>query len=249
MTRTWMVLAVALGSLPFQARAQEGRVREALESVRDATDRAADADKACRKAVLSDLRDAADVLKRLKGDFDRHRARKLVSDLEDTRRSAKEDCPKRVAQSLGDAIDSLERAVAKDRDEGEEHGRHHREREIPCWSPGDPGCGHTKNGQLPMDRVAFDGLMQAVRAARPNVFTMKDVVAATLRAQTLTSQQLAAIVEEFKPNSIIMLDVIKACASRLVDPHNGVGSVSSKLAPNSILVQEAVQVLTAHRGD
>jgi hypothetical protein len=78
---------------------------------------------------------------------------------------------------------------------------------------------------------------------------MKDVVAATLRSQALTSQQLATIVEEFKPNSIMMLDVIKASASRLVDPQNGVGSVSSKLSPNSILVQEAVQVLTAHRGD
>jgi hypothetical protein len=257
MSRMLLAAAAALLLLPSQALAQEGRVRDALEAVRDAADRAADADKVCRKAVLSDLKDAADGLKRLKADFDRHRAKRLVSDLEDIRKNAREDCPKKVKENLRDAIDSLERALEKDKDRGddgerEDRGRHHGDRDHDrgprCWSPGDPGCGHTKGGQAPMDRAAFDSLMQAVRSTKPNVFSMKDVVASTLGGQALTCQQLAAVVEEFRPNSIIMLDVIKLAAPRLVDPQNG-AVVSTKLAPNTILIQDAARVLAAHRGD
>jgi hypothetical protein len=99
-----------------------------------------------------------------------------------------------------------------------------------------------------MDQAAFDGFLKALRASKPNVFNMKDVVEASLQNATLTSQQLGVIVEEFKPNSLIMLDVVKLGAPRLVDPQNG-GGVSAKLAPNTILVQEAAEVIGQQRGD
>lgn len=99
-----------------------------------------------------------------------------------------------------------------------------------------------------MEKTAFEAVLAAVRAQKPNVFPMQDTLKAAIANQYLTSMQLGILVDEFKPNVFPMLDVVKAAAPKLVDPQNGV-SISAKFQPNVFPAQEAAKVIAEQKAD
>lgn len=241
-----MVLTVSAPGL-----AHAGPVADALEALGDAIDEVSDEGGRCKREVLDTLNDAEDDLKDLKRDFDAKDAKKLQRSLEKAAKAAKSDCSKKAVKALNEAIDALDDALADAGDDEEEDDRgssKKKKKKAVCWNNSDPGCDHTKNGNSPMNKAAFDSFMSAVRGAKPHVYPMQDMVKSMIGNQYLTSMQLSIVVEEFKPHIYPMQDVVKICAPRLVDPQNG-GVVSAQFKPHVFPMQDVAQLIAAQKGD
>ena len=109
----------------------------------------------------------------------------------------------------------------------------------------DPGCANTKDGQPPMNRMAYQGLLAAAGGAHGDL-ELLEVVKRTVAAQPITTTQMAILLDKVA-SDLIRLDVVKACAPHLVDPRNATG-IPAKFR-NSLVGADAATVLSGARGD
>lgn len=111
-------------------------------------------------------------------------------------------------------------------------GRWHRQRYQPpppppprdCGTGYDPGCETWRNGRLPMEASAFNGLLAALDAT-PFEYTRLDILRAAMGSTSVTSAQLGRIFDRFD-HEYLRLDAATACAPVLVDPGNAWGLVA-----------------------
>jgi hypothetical protein len=85
----------------------------------------------------------------------------------------------------------------------------------------DPGCSMTRGGDLPMDRVTFEGFVQGLRA-NLSESSRGSMVRDTMRARFITSRQLGAMMDLFIGENN-RLDAARFSASHVVDPNNALG--------------------------
>jgi hypothetical protein len=241
MRKLMVVFGCAVFGIAGAAWAQGQQVREALDLVRDALERVEDEGGRCRKAIFRDLEDLKGDLRALKDGAGEKALRRAARNARDAARDAREACGKRVVRLLEDAREELERALeVRDMPEPPPPP--------PCWEAGDPGCGRTRGGLLPMERPAFDSLLGMVRGQKPHVFQMLETFKTGLGGQRLTCRQLGRLVQEFKPHVFQMLDAVKAAAPNLVDPQHA-GEVTPHFQPHTFQMQDAAQIIGAQRAD
>jgi hypothetical protein len=108
--------------------------------------------------------------------------------------------------------------------------------------PNDPGCLLRKNGQLPMEGVAFQGALKSLRAQR-NTITREEMATKMLGRVMLTAAQLGLVIDAFADHGITQLDVAKTLAPNVVNPQHALGH-STKFT-NSISAEEYVEAISA----
>lgn len=188
----------------------------------------------CKQAALTPLKDARDALQG-------ERAKPTVEGLTKVRRTVEDladglgdKCGAPVASELTRALERLQKAIderapaaaAANAPKAAGSSAAASEEAKRCWNyknpwtPVDPGCAHTKNGQPPLDRAAFDKLAGPVRATRDRfeqtghlekAFGMQKLYVTCLQVYTIIN----ALGEE-----VDRLETVKRAASTLVDPHN-----------------------------
>ncbi len=105
----------------------------------------------------------------------------------------------------------------------------------------DPGCPMTRNGQYSMDRRAFDGFVDAMRA-NSNELNRKDMALSVLAHNYITARQLGQLLPLFN-NEIIKLEVARAAAPHVVNPLDSLGL--SRLFSSSLSQRDYVQLMSS----
>lgn len=243
-----MAVALAGVFLLVPAVSRAGALGDALDALGDAIDEVQDEGGRCKREVLEALTDTRGDLKDLRRDFSKSDAKKAKRSLEKALDAAEDECPKKVVRAIEESLEAIEDALEDEDDDRGGGSRKKKNKAPPCWNARDPGCNHTKNGNYPMNKAAFDSFLSGVRGAKPHVYPMQDMVKSMIGNQYLTSLQLSLIVEEFKPHVYPMQDVVKICAPRLVDPQNG-GVVSTQFKPHVFPMQDVAALISAQRAD
>ncbi len=256
--RSWTVLAVVVMSLVgIEVQAAPQAIEDALEEVREALEAGRRDGDRCRDKALGSIKDArGDVEDLLRGGSAKDLER-AVESIERAHAAASSACGVGVGRRLRAARRAIQEAQSgptRARGEGwggdEGGGRAGGERReraeskaaVDCWDDQDPGCQFIKEGQGPMEKAAWAGFIEGLRASQPNVFTMEEYLKAALGQQRLTARQLGVIVTEFRPHVFSMLDAVKICAPRLVDPQNG-QSIVPLFAPHSFQGADAAKII------
>ncbi|MEW6435469.1 MAG: DUF4476 domain-containing protein [Myxococcota bacterium] len=113
-----------------------------------------------------------------------------------------------------------------------------------CGTGNDPGCGMSRNGQVPMDAATYDGFLVSLKA-NSNELVRADIVRTVMRSSALTALQLGAVLDLFQ-NELTRLDVAQTCAPRVVNPQHALG-LAGKFQ-NTFNSQEYVRVMTSQMG-
>lgn len=108
----------------------------------------------------------------------------------------------------------------------------------PSCAPG-ADCGAVAVGAPLLDAMAFRALLTRLRLIR-NRFSRQDMVTRALRGHSLTTMQLAAILDAFE-SGLIRVDVVKALAPSIVDPEYA-QNLRTKF-DNALLGQAAVRAV------
>lgn len=250
--RLWQLSLAAATMIAVSAPPQvseAGRrsaIRDALDDVNDAIDRARDEGRRCKRAVLADLKDARHDLKDLRDDYSGRLARRVHKSLRRLRRDAEDDCGRKVAKRIKSAYRALDDLLDHDDDRGDRRGRRGDRGEerrakpkIPCWNEGDAACRMSKNGQYPMNLRTFNDAVNSMRKERNEIFR-KDLAKSIISGHYITVMQLGKFLDTFN-NEIFKKDVARLAASKVIDRKN-----AFKLRNhfrNSILAKDAVRAV------
>lgn len=104
--------------------------------------------------------------------------------------------------------------------------------------PNDPGCNLMRNGFVPMDAMAFQGMLTSLRGVM-NEITREEMFDRFIARNGLTALQLSQVLDLYR-NEITRLDIAKKAASHVVNPQHALG-LSTKFN-NSFSAQEFVEV-------
>lgn len=85
----------------------------------------------------------------------------------------------------------------------------------------DPGCGLERNGQRPMDALAFTGLLASLRGTSSDLSKETQVTTA-LRRSLLTAAQLGLVMDQFS-SDLSRLAVVRALVGHVVNPRHALG--------------------------
>jgi hypothetical protein len=99
-----------------------------------------------------------------------------------------------------------------------------------CGTGVDPGCELSRDGQVPLDAVAYQGVLTALRGSSGEL-GRKDLCEAVLRRQTITALQLRGLLELFS-SELLRLDVARLAAPRVVDARRALGLAATFRNPS-----------------
>lgn len=116
-----------------------------------------------------------------------------------------------------------------------------RPRRVDCGAgPDDPGCGLERNGQRPMDAVAFTGLLSSLRST-PSDLSKEAQATKAMRRSLLTAAQLGLVMDEFS-SDLSRLAVVRAVVGNVINPRHALGH-SVKFS-SALSREEYVDLLT-----
>lgn len=221
---TTLVLAGALiGLTGADASAGSRSERRAENYLSDALRAAENDNRHCRRAVIRDLRDIIDEIGR--GRLTIRRLERIERDVRELERAAKRDCSRGVRRNLDDSQrhlrDAIEDATADERERRRDRARRDeraRRPRIDCWNRSDKACFATRDGQYPMQRMAFASLLKTLNKTTFDSEKAK-LVRSAARINYFTTAQLLAITRTTTFDSS-KEKMVRYAAARVVDPKN-----------------------------
>jgi hypothetical protein len=234
------VLTLSVLAIPATAGADRRSERRAESHLNAALRAAEDGSRDCRRLVLRDLRDILDEMSRRMTARTLERIERDVRDLE---RAAGRECSRAVRRNLEDSRRHLKDAAAaaerRERDRDRDRREPPRPR-IDCWNQADEACYSTRDGQYPVQRVAFHRLLQTFEKTSSNI-SKGDLMKQVAKTNYFTTLQLVAILRT-SSSDITKGDMVKDAAAKVVDPGNAF--VLRNTTRSSITADDMVRYVT-----